>query len=80
MPSFKLLCMKSKQHILQNPPAPSFDLFRLSKSKAAVDLSPNTIRNYARMGLRLFRIGKSVFISKAELDSFIRGRGTLSTQ
>jgi hypothetical protein len=50
----------------------SFDLARLSKSKKAVDLHPNTIRAYALQGLPLYRRGKAVFYSKAELIAFIR--------
>lgn len=51
-----------------------FDLFRLSKSKEVVDLAPNTIRAYHRDGLPFYRQGKAVFVSKAELASFIRAR------
>lgn len=51
-----------------------FDLFRLSKSKAAVDVSPNTIRGYARQGLKLRRLGRAVFVSRTELDRFILQR------
>ena len=50
----------------------SFDLVRLSKSKKSVDVCPNTIRAYAREGLNLYRRGKAVFFSRAELESFIR--------
>ena len=50
----------------------TFDLFRISKAKAAVDLAPNTLRAYARQGLRSYRRGKVVFFSKRELDAFIR--------
>ena len=52
----------------------NFDLFRLSKSKSAVDVSPNTIREYARQGLKLRRLGRAVFVSRAELDRFILQR------
>ena len=54
----------------------NFDLVRLSKSKAIVDVSPNTIRAYAKQGLRLFRCGKPVFFSKTELEHFIRSKST----
>lgn len=50
----------------------SFDLVRLTKSKRAVDLAPNTIREYSRAGLSLYRKGRAVFFSKAELEQFIR--------
>ena len=50
----------------------SFDLFRLSKSKEVVDVCPNTLRSYFEQGLRSYKQGKAVFISKAELAEFIR--------
>ena len=48
------------------------DMVRLSKSKAGLDVSPNTLREYHRRGLRFYRIGKAVWISRSELDLFIR--------
>jgi hypothetical protein len=51
-----------------------FDLFRLSRSKSIVDLAPNTLRSFNREGLRFFRCGKAVFVSKQELADFIRAR------
>ncbi|HEY5232107.1 MAG TPA: hypothetical protein VIK35_01050 [Verrucomicrobiae bacterium] len=50
----------------------SFDLFRLSKSKEAVDVCSNTLRSYFKQGLAHYRRGKAVFVSKAELAAFIR--------
>ena len=50
----------------------NFDLFRLSRSKQVVDLCPNTIRDYHRKGLRLYRCGRAVFVSKQELSLFIK--------
>lgn len=47
-------------------------MVRLTKSKEHVDLAPNTIRHYATKGLRLYRVGKAVFFSTAELEAFIR--------
>jgi hypothetical protein len=49
----------------------AFDLFRLSKSKSAVDLCPNTIRSYFKMGLPSYRMGKAVFVSRLQLQTFI---------
>lgn len=49
-----------------------FDLFRLSKSKDAVDVCSNTLRSYFKQGLAHYRQGKAVFVSKAELAAFIR--------
>ena len=54
----------------------NWDLFRLSRGKAAVDISPNTLRSYHRNGLPFYRSGKAVFVSKAELAAFIRQRAT----
>ncbi len=50
----------------------SFDLVRLTKAKPTVDLAPNTIRAYAREGLALYRKGRAVFFSRAELAHHIR--------
>jgi len=50
----------------------NYDLVRLSKSKSAVDLAPNTIRAYAREGLNLYRKGRAVFFSRLELENHIR--------
>ena len=55
-----------------NPPATGFDLFRLSKSKQAVDVCPNTLRKFIKRGLPAYHQGKAVFVSRAELDHFIR--------
>jgi hypothetical protein len=50
----------------------SFDLFRLSKSKDVVDVCPNTLRAYFKLGLPFYQRGKAIFISKTELAHFIR--------
>jgi len=52
--------------------ASSFDLFRLTKSKRAVDISPNTIRAYARQGLNIYKRGRAAYVSRNELANFIR--------
>jgi hypothetical protein len=52
----------------------SFDLFRLSKAKQAVDVCANTLRSYHAEGLPFYRRGKAVFVSKAELAAFIRSQ------
>ena len=59
-------------------PQTNFDLVRLSKSKREVDLAPNTIRAYSELGLRLFKVGKVVFFSRAELTNMIMS-GVLAT-
>jgi len=50
----------------------NFDLFRLSKSKSTVDLCSNSLREYNRNGLPFYRRGRAVFVSKMELDQYIR--------
>lgn len=52
--------------------AESFDLFRLSKSKEVVDLAPNTLRAYHDNGLPFYKNGKTVFVSKTEVATYIR--------
>lgn len=49
-----------------------FDLFRLTRSKDVVDVCANTLRTYHKQGLPFYRNGKAVFISKRELEVFIR--------
>jgi hypothetical protein len=61
----------SNQTQLQ-PTGQNWDLFRLSKSKIVVDLVPNTLREYHDQGLPFYRRGKAVFISRTELNAFIR--------
>lgn len=51
-----------------------FDLVRITKSKAIVDVSPNTIRTYSKQGLPLYKCSKSLFFSRSELAAFIRGQ------
>jgi hypothetical protein len=69
----------SKLHQLSvvQPNADSFDLFRLSKSKSVVDLSPNTLRSYFKNGLPCYRMGKAIFISRAQLAQFITMKGAV---
>jgi len=55
----------------QPPARESFELFRLSKSKEAVDVCPNTIRSYFKQGLPYYKRGKAVFVSRSELARFI---------
>lgn len=61
------------KNVAQSNEAACFDLFRLSKSKDIVDICPNTLRTYFRAGLKFYRQGKAVFVSKQELAGFIRG-------
>jgi hypothetical protein len=57
---------------LKHPPAPAdFDFFRLSKSKTAVDVSPDVIRQWFREGLRCYRRGRLVFVRRSEVEKFI---------
>ena len=52
-------------------PANGFDLFRLSRSKAVVDVCPNTLRAYFKAGLPYYRMGKAIFVSRSQLQAFI---------
>jgi len=54
--------------------ASTFDLFRVSKGKRVVDVSPNTLRQYNDEGLPFYRRGKAVFVSKTDLAMFLRSR------
>jgi hypothetical protein len=63
----------STKYVTNSQPAQSgFDLFRLSKGKDEVDICANTLREYHRQGLSFYRKGKAVFVSKSELEAFIR--------
>jgi len=59
---------------LVKTPLHPFEFFRLTKAKEHVDLAPNTLRTYARQGLKLHRVGGAVFVSRTELGDFIRSR------
>ena len=61
-------------HSLNTKSEKTFDMFRLSQGKAAVDVCPNTLRAYNADGLPFYRMGKAVFISKTELEGFIRSK------
>ena len=50
----------------------SFDMVRLNRSKKVVDISVNTIKEYSRQGLNLYKRGRAVFFSQAELEAFIK--------
>ena len=66
--------MNSASLLINSSPEP-FDLFRLSKSKAVVDVCPNTLRAFHRKGLPFYRRGRAVFVSRSDLASFIRSNG-----
>jgi hypothetical protein len=57
---------------MNTPNNAGFDLFRLSKSKAVVDVCPNTMRSFFEQGLPKYKRGKAIFISKTEFEAFIR--------
>jgi hypothetical protein len=48
-----------------------FDLFRLTKAKETVDVCPNTLRGYFKKGLRHYKQGRAIFVSKSELRAFL---------
>jgi hypothetical protein len=55
----------------------NFDLFRLSNAKDIVDICANTLRSYNQEGLPFYKKGKAVFISKSELEQFIRSKAVV---
>ena len=61
---------------MANPPlafAQTFDLVRLSKAKAVVDISPEIIRRLHQQGrLAPYRLGGAIFFSASELSAAIR--------
>jgi hypothetical protein len=63
--------MNNKLNIIQTRAQEPFELFRLSKSKTAVDVCPNTLRAYFKQGLQFYKKGKAVFVSRTELARFI---------
>ncbi len=67
--------MKSQTQYRQD--ISKFGFFRLSKSKLAVDVCPNTLRAYNDQGLPFYRVGKSVFVNYAELEDFIRQKNEI---
>jgi Meiotically up-regulated gene 113 len=50
----------------------SFDLFKISLAKTSVGMSPNTVRKCIKNGLRSYRHGKLLFVSKSELENHIK--------
>jgi hypothetical protein len=64
--------MLNAYKIVQESSPATFDLFRLTKSKEVVDICPNTIRAFAKKGLRIYRAGKPAFVSRSELLAFIK--------
>ena len=53
-----------------------FDLFKISKSQEAVGICRPTIQQYIRRGLPCYRCGKFNFVSRSELNDFIKGKGS----
>jgi hypothetical protein len=68
------------QNETQNQSLCKFGFFRLSKSKMAVDVCPNTLRGYNAQGLPFYKVGKSIFVNYAELESFIRQNNELKNK
>lgn len=60
----------------RQPEANGFDLFRVSRGKREVDLSPNTLRTYMKAGLPAYRMGKACFVSRSQLQQFIFAKGS----
>ena len=66
--------MTERQSATVQNTASGFDLFRLSKSKREVDVSPNTLRGYFKLGLAYYKMGKAIFVSRSQLQAFIIGQ------
>lgn len=66
---------------MKNAQAPTnFDLFRITHAKREVNLCANTLREFNREGLAFYKKGRMTFVSKMELDAFIRERSqTIAT-
>jgi len=56
----------------------TFDLFRLSAAKEVVDLCANTLRTYNTQGLPFYRRGRAIFVSRRDLEEFIRRNPTIT--
>jgi hypothetical protein len=57
-----------------------FDLFQVSQGKTEVKLSPHVLRKYHKQGLPFYRHGKFVFVSKRELQEFLRSAETATQE
>jgi hypothetical protein len=64
--------MTNSTQLAQHGNGGSFDLFRLTKSKEVVDLCPNTVRSLHKRGLPFYKSGRAIFVSRTELEAFIR--------
>lgn len=65
--------MAINNNFAQLPPG-AFDLFRPSRGKAEVGITPPTLYKMVRGGLPIYRSGRMSFISKSELAAFIRSQ------
>lgn len=64
-----------------NPHTPNnFEMFRLEHASEEVGVSRSTILNWTKEGLRIYRVGRMAFISKRELEAFIRVRSNMTPQ
>lgn len=53
------------------------DLIRISHSKTACGLCPNSVRNLFAQGLTCYRVGRASFFSRSELENLIKRRVVL---
>ena len=60
------------EHASKRAPAASAEMVRITKAKAAVDISSNTIRAFQKRGLPLYKIGRATFFSRSDLEAFLR--------
>jgi hypothetical protein len=60
---------------------PNTDLFRITRSKSAIGLTPPALRKLLRQGLPHYKLGrKLVFVSKREFEAFVREKGSTNAQ
>lgn len=62
------------------PPEPmiaphSFDLVRITKAKQVLGIHGDTIKAYRAEGFNgIYKRGKAVFVSKSELEAWLKGK------
>jgi len=58
------------------PASPIGDLFKITKAKSVVGVSPNTVRTLFAHGLPYYKLGRLVMVSRSEFEALVKsGRG-----
>lgn len=60
------------------PQVHSFDLVRITRTKQEIGIATSTVRQYVDQGLRLYKCGKAAFVSKAELEAWIKTQSRIA--